>query len=128
MIFPALLVDHNPADRLAAEKKTGQVGVQDPTPVLFGYFQGRFGDVDAGVVDQDIDATEMLKGLFHPFFNIGFLGNVHRHHQTPAAELADFLGGLLQLTDRAAGGDDVGAIAGQALSQVAADASTGAGD
>jgi hypothetical protein len=51
-----------PADELSQREQPGEVGVDEALPVLGALVLGGPGVGDSGVVDQDVDLAEVLKG------------------------------------------------------------------
>jgi hypothetical protein len=50
---------------LRVAKDAGEVHVDDSFPILFRVDGGRGAANDSGVVDQDVDGTEVLNGFFN---------------------------------------------------------------
>jgi hypothetical protein len=46
-------------------KDAGEIHVNDREPILFRVFGGGSAANDAGIIDEDIDSSEMLDGLFY---------------------------------------------------------------
>ena len=61
------LREHLPADLLGQKEDGAQVDADDVFPILGGRLQERFGEVDAGVVHQAVDAAECVDGFLHQF-------------------------------------------------------------
>ena len=59
MTRPQPRADHARAERARAEERALQVGVDHRVPVGLGQLLDRAADVDAGVVDQDVDRPEL---------------------------------------------------------------------
>ena len=74
--------DHGPGGGLGAEEGALQVGVEDGIPIRFGNFQGWGAASDAGVVDQDVEPTQVgggppnggVDGLHRLYVHIEFKG------------------------------------------------------
>lgn len=56
---PIAALGHAVRDRLRHKERAAQVGVEHRVPIFPGYVQGKFADIAASVVDQDIDMTEV---------------------------------------------------------------------
>ena len=76
MILPGLLGQHVFGRRLGAEKDPDEVDFKGLDPFLGGLFQEGFGDGHAGVVDQDVDAAELLHKSVHEALDRLLLGDV----------------------------------------------------
>ena len=95
---------HVIAHGLIHKEDVFQLGVRHTVPVFLLKVQGRLADIDAGAVDQNVDATELLIHLCHKILNSGEGSYIQLHGDTdPAGLLADFLGGGLQSLQTAAG-------------------------
>ena len=66
MILPPPARLHVRIGRLAAEEGAGEVGVQHLVPFREGVVLRRLADVDAGVVDQDVEPAAALDRLVRP--------------------------------------------------------------
>jgi len=79
-------------------------------------------DDDAGIADQDIQMAKCLDRFGDQPFGVGALGDIGLNHDSLAAGFADPLGDRLGLVDGThAVDDDLGALAGEALSHRLAD-------
>jgi len=59
-----------------AEERTAQIDVEDAIEVVGGGFVAGGGELDSGVVDEDIEAAEVGDSLLHHVFDFGFHGYV----------------------------------------------------
>ena len=73
------LVDHLPDRALCDVEEATQVDGGDRVEVLDAAVRERLADVDPGVVDQRVDATEPVEGLAHHPLGGGWFGDVARH-------------------------------------------------
>ena len=84
---------------------------------------------DAGVVDENVDATEVLDNLCHNFLGLVEVGGVGGIALALHAEGGDFgLGGLAVFVYYEVGECDIGTLLREAQSDGATDAACGAGD
>ena len=74
---------------------------------------GQPGVENAGVVDENVDLTEMLHRGFHEILTILVLGNIGGHGENLSALRTDLLGNLVQRGLTAGADDDVGAALGK---------------
>ena len=85
-------------------------------------------DLDPGIADQDVDATELVDRGLHRGINLVFAGHVDGYADCLRPVLAQFhgrrIGGVLVQV----GDDDVSAFARKHDGDFAADAARGAGD
>src|SRR5206468_4719935 len=56
----ALARHHRPSRGLRAEERPLEIHVEDEVPVLFAHLEERDAGIDAGVVDEDVQAAERL--------------------------------------------------------------------
>ena len=62
-----LLGDHLPGSQLGQKERSLEVDVEHAVPFRFGHLQKRLHEVDAGIVDEAIDAAEAIhRGLAEP--------------------------------------------------------------
>ena len=59
------LLDHLSGRRLGAQERSGQVDGDDLVPMLDGEFDERMFELQSGIVDENVDATELLHRLIH---------------------------------------------------------------
>ena len=88
----------------------------------------RVGGADAGVVDEDVDAPELLDGGVDERLAVLGLGDVGGDRDRAAARRLDELLGLLELLDAPRAERDVGAGLSQRLGERHPEAGRGAGD
>jgi hypothetical protein len=78
-----------PAAFIAAQERAGQVGVDDAVPFLKRKRLRGFADIDAGVVDENVDAAELAADALDHGCNSRFVGDVGRHGNGPGAKPFD---------------------------------------
>ena len=120
---------HRRIDRLGHEEHALEVHVDDPVELLLGEGLERLADVDAGIVEQDVDRPELARRLGGEGPPGGDVGDVDRAVQGAPAERADLAGGLVGLgpvVEMAKG--DVRALGREGQRRGAADAARAAGD
>ena len=64
--FPLPLRHHVGQHQLQGVEHALQIDVLHFVPLRFGHSEKRLARIDAGVVDQHIDAAEIADGAFHP--------------------------------------------------------------
>ena len=77
-------------DGFRAQENPLAVDVHDLVPKFLGGLLHRFGAVDAGVVDQDVQLAEPLHRGSHHVLPVGLAGHVQAQEQALAALLVDF--------------------------------------
>src|SRR5690606_13062279 len=98
-------------------------------PLLVGELEERHDGLDARVVDEDVDGTELLPHAVDHGLDVGPARDVALHGDRPAAAAPDVGSGFLGLRGLADVVDgDVGALLGEDLGDAAADAAAAAGD
>ena len=111
--------------------------VDDAVPVGLAHREHHAVTEDAGVVDQDVEATEGLDRLLDHglgFVEVSDVGAIDDGFATHALDLFDDLFGRALIGAGAIGGtaqvvdDDLGSVLGQHERMLTADASTGSGD
>ena len=120
---------HRRVDRLGHEEHALEVHVDDPVELLLGEGLERLADVDAGIVEQDVDRPELARRLGGEGPAGGDVGDIDRAVQGAPAERADLAGclvGLALVVEMAEG--DVRALGGEGQGRGAADAARAAGD
>src|SRR4051794_11859940 len=84
------LLRHESLDCLAgAEERPAQVDRDHPVEVRAGELLGRVRELDARVVDEDVEATEALRRLADHAHDIVFAGDVALHEDVAHALLPD---------------------------------------
>ena len=102
---------------------------RDEVPVLLAHFKERDARVDAGVVDEDVQATQRLRHPVHHLLDLLHARHVARDESCARARLphlcGDTLGGrpVVEIVDA-----DVGAIASKRDRHAASDPLLGTGD
>ena len=82
---------HGWVSRPGAEKGSGKVDLQHLGPLGQGQFLGSFADVHAGVVDQNVQPTEVVHGGLHQGFDRRLVTDVHADRQRLSPFLLNFL-------------------------------------
>jgi hypothetical protein len=122
-----LLRPHDAPDLDRREERALQVHVHHLVELGLGEGVGRTADVDAGPVDQDVDAAHLLlRPGGHRLHRVD-VGDVGLDGDGAAAGLADQFGGLLELRGGARGERDVGAVMGEGEGHAEAQAAAAAG-
>ncbi len=124
----AALLEHHATCRLGAEEQAAEVHGHHLVPIGLGDILRRVIGTEAGVVDEHVQAAEVVPNMVHASANGGDLAHVHLDPQHPAAGSGDLGGGLVQRRPVAAGNRDRGPGTRQGGGDAAADASTCAGD
>src|SRR3712207_2191762 len=128
---PGAALQHVPERGLGQVEGARQVDVDDPAPVVVGHLQHGAVGGDAGVVDQDVEATVLLDDLGDGAPAVVGVGDVALVHgealvgEVVAELLAEALGGLVVA---AVTGGGVGALGGHAAADGRADPPGPAGD
>jgi hypothetical protein len=100
---------------LHAERGTEHVDLQHPADVGGVEVDHQTGQLDAGVVDQDVQAAELGDGGADRRFPVRVVGDVERHEGGGRAGVLERVGGLLAEILRDVGDHDRGAGRGQGL-------------
>ncbi len=82
MILPPALRDHDPCRRLREEKGSLQVDVQHIVPIRFAEIKCRGAADDAGIVDQDIEASHLRDDSGNDLVKSLHTGRRRRSHTT----------------------------------------------
>ena len=77
---------HLPTGRLAADEGAGEVDVDHRVPFLQREVLRRLADVGAGVVDENVDAAEVLEGGFDQRMAVIRFGDVGFDGEGPVAQ------------------------------------------
>src|SRR5260221_4930572 len=99
-----------PSPGLRHENHAGQVRVDHIPPAPAVDFQEGRVVVDSGVVDQDVDAPPALGRTGDGLVDLGLVGHVTRVQPGPATVGDDLTNRALQVGDRAAEHEHVGAL------------------
>ena len=118
------LCEHLPAGLLGQEEDGAQVDADDVLPVLGGRLQEWFGEVDAGVVHEAVDAAEGVDCFLHQFGLGLVVADIAVHGQGIAGQAGGHVAGGIAAD---IGHDDVGAFAAADGGDTGAQAATGAG-
>jgi hypothetical protein len=125
---PAAL-DHLRRHGAADQERAGEVGGHHLLPFRLAELQRRLANVDAGVVDQDVDVAERGDGLLHHRRHRSVIGDVGFDGERPVAILrAHTVRRGLRLGVVPAGEDDVGPGAGERAGHRFAQPLAAAGD
>src|SRR5258707_5591686 len=120
--------DNAPAEDLRAEPAAAQIHVDEARPLVIGQLEKGYDRLDAGIVDENIDRSQLAPNFVEHLLDFAPLGDVSFHGNRAAALAAnpfrDLFGFLWT-------GDvihrDVGALFGEHFRNAAPDSSTGAG-
>jgi hypothetical protein len=119
----ALFANHAPAQHLRAEPRTAKVDVDETRPLLVGQLEEGNDRLDTGVVDQDVDRSELLPDTVDHRFDVGAPRHVGLHGRRPASRRSDRCGDLLRLVHvRDIVDRDVRSLGGEHLRNPAPDA------
>src|SRR4029453_10773533 len=88
---------HRRVDRLGHEEHALQMHGDNPVELLLAIGFERLADVDAGIVEQDVDRPELARGLGGEGSPGGDIGDIDRAVQGAPAEGADLAGGFVGL-------------------------------
>ena len=122
MILPASLAEHDRGHLLGAQVSALEVDVDRAVPLVLGRLQHRLGEHDAGVVDQDVDAPEVVDGGADEIFDVSGRRDVGAHRERVAARLLDRIDHRLRFALSAHPVDDhLGALGGETLRDRLAD-------
>src|ERR1700730_2855610 len=105
-----------------------EVGVDDVIPVLFGVLQYRFGDDDAGVVDEDGQRPEGVFGNSHSGSDAVGPGDVAGDRQALPAGCFYLTGRFGEAVDATRSKRHFGSSSGEKLGEVATDPARGPRD
>ena len=110
----APLLDHRPHQGLHKIERAFQVRVQDRVPIFNRHPHAQSVARDAGVVHQNVDATEVFQNLCADFLHGGMIGDIDGIGlRRIRARRIDFVGGFLRVGFGAADGSDARAFTGQ---------------
>ena len=121
-------VDHVLAEDLAAEMRGEQIRVDDAVEIFVGDFEIGRRRIDAGAVDEGVDAAVLLDDGVEQCFHRFAVGGVDFGEGRLAAEFFDFRDACVAALFAAAGDDDRRAGLGQAVAQLAAEHAGAADD
>ena len=110
------------------EEGAAQVCVQHEVPVFPGDFQGRFADIAASVVDEDVNFSVVRDRRGHHVLDALVFAHVQSQRQGLAAQRLDLGLERTQCCGVAAGDHKVRASAGEGAPEILAQAAAGAGD
>ena len=125
---PADGVDHLPCRQFGERQRGGHVEREGPGHETLARLHGRPGHGAAGVVDQDVEAPELLDRPLHQLFARGGVGDVGWHDEGTAAEGSDPLSHLLEVGLRTSSQCDVRTGLGQPDGDPPSDPEPGARD
>ena len=121
--MPRILLLHLRNHLLRHVEEAGDVGIHHQIVFFFGVVGERLRKEDPGVVDQQIDATEVLEGCFHHLGGGFLLADLSIHEDDIGRRLE-----LLRLGDGAGGADDAPATFEERLGQAQTDSAGSASD
>src|SRR5258705_111943 len=87
-----LLPNHLAHDRLSKKESALQVDVHDAVPIFGRDLKAVLDEVDAGVINQTVDAAKLPDCLRHGCLNVGVLGHIARDGHGSAVALPDLDG------------------------------------
>src|SRR5579884_213446 len=125
---PAAGAHHDPRGGLRAKEEPLEVGVEDLVPLLLGHLERGAPDVDAGVVDENVDAAELRGGGGHRPPDRRDIADVQLDGETVPACFLDLAADSVQGAEHPPGDDEIGARPGEARGDAAAQAAPGARD
>ena len=120
--------DHHLGGGLGEEEVGLQIDVEDEVEISLGVVDRRGCGVDAGVVDQDVDAPKACGNLADDPVDLGLLRCVAGHDQAFASGGANGRCGFVELGDGSAGHGDIGAVLGKADGDGSTEPTPSAGD
>jgi hypothetical protein len=98
---PGFLLFHLRNHLLGHVKETGHIGIHHQIVIIFGVVSERLGNVNSGIVNQEINPAEMLKSGVYCVNRGFFLAGVSTNKDEMRRRLE-----LIRLTDGAGDGDD----------------------
>src|ERR1700731_4302754 len=121
VLTPAFaLADHDFADRLGAQKSSGQVRLDDLVPILEPHLLDGSAPGYSRVIDEYIDSPELGEGRFHHLLNTVRVLDIAAKSNGFDAELLQFFGGLIAAFLLASAQHQVGAHFRQTVRHLAA--------
>ncbi len=105
--------DHLRHDGLSHEEGSGEVGGEDVVPVFALHAHGEDVAGDSGVVDEDVDGTEVGEGGFGAVADGFFAGDVEGEGVSGSAGGVDGVGDFVELIQIAGGEGDGCSAAGE---------------
>ncbi len=120
---------HRLVDRLRAQKRAAQIGLQDTLPLRRCKLVRLFANIDTGVVDQNINSAKCSDRLGHHGLNIVFLTDIHlQFEHLDAVLLAKRSRGFRCFRRTARGNRDIGSGGRQPLRHAATQAAVATRD
>src|SRR5271165_2268877 len=117
-----LALKHVLAEDLAGAQGSGEIGIEDAQPFVFGEGErGRALDL-SGTVDQDVGLAKVSEGLVEEILERGAVGDIGGNAESATAFCFDFDCGAFYLLGAAGGGYDVGSGFGEPERDGATDA------
>ena len=127
--FAAAGTFHRFINGLRTEKGAAEVGLDDALPFCRGELVRLFANIDAGIVDQNINLAKRLDRLRHHGLNIAFCTDIDLHFEHLDAVLCTERGsGFSRFCRIARGNDDIRTGCRQALRHATAQTTIAAGD
>ena len=123
-----LLGDHQLRHRLGGEEGALEIDVDRVVEILLGHVFGKVFRTDADIVDQHVDAAEMLVRLGDGRAHRAEVGEIHLDRERAPPERLDLGDQRLAVRGLAHADDHVGAGTGAGERAGTADAARGAGD
>ena len=90
----ALLLPHGWNESAAAEKVSAEIDIDSPVPIFFGNVHDQRFQIYARVINEDIDATEAVKGFIRQSLHGNFAGDVHFHSECLGSQTLDLIGNI----------------------------------
>ena len=112
-IASASIGDHHLGGRLGEEEVRLEIDIEDEIEIGLGVVDRRGCGIDAGVVDQDVDAPKACGNLADDAIDLALLRRVAGHDQALTPGGANGCCGFVQLGDGSAGHRDIGAMLGK---------------
>jgi hypothetical protein len=124
----AALFDHDAPGGLTGEESALEVDREGAVEVLFANILSEIAGRDAGVVHENVKATEVLGGLLDAGFDLVNVGHVHLQREHAAAAGGDLGFKALVAAKFFEADGDVGSGFGECEGDGTAEATSGAGD
>ena len=109
--MPRTLLLHLRNHLLRHVEETGHIGIHHQIVVIYGVVSERLGNVNPGIVNQEINPAEMLKSCVYCLNRGFFLADVSTNEDEIRRRLE-----LIRVTDAAGDGDDTPTLFEQSLS------------
>src|SRR6185437_12765177 len=124
----AALADHDFRSGLRSEKCRFQIDIQRFVEFIFGNVDGEIGEAATGVVDEDVELSELRGRSVDGAVDLFELGDIHLKRESVSAESFDFCDEIFCGVLIAEAEGDVGASGGESDGDGAAEPAGGARD